>query len=60
MSNSTDLKRLNTISLKAVTSGMVIIGGGVVKHHICNANLMVRMILFELSFLDAYNLLNNN
>ncbi|EFN80600.1 Probable deoxyhypusine synthase [Harpegnathos saltator] len=35
-----DLKRLNTISLKAVTSGMVIIGGGVIKHHICNANLM--------------------
>lgn len=27
--------------MKAVKSGMIIIGGGVVKHHICNANLMV-------------------
>ncbi|XP_014483411.1 PREDICTED: probable deoxyhypusine synthase [Dinoponera quadriceps] len=35
-----DLKKLNTISLKAVTSGMIIIGGGLIKHHICNANLM--------------------
>lgn len=28
--------------MKAVKSGMIIIGGGVVKHHICNANLMVK------------------
>ncbi|XP_058795279.1 probable deoxyhypusine synthase isoform X2 [Phymastichus coffea] len=35
-----DLKRLNTIAMKAVKSGVIIIGGGVVKHHICNANLM--------------------
>ncbi|XP_033226128.1 probable deoxyhypusine synthase [Belonocnema kinseyi] len=35
-----DLKRLNTMAMKAVNSGMIIIGGGVVKHHICNANLM--------------------
>ena len=27
--------------MKAINSGMIIIGGGVVKHHICNANLMV-------------------
>lgn len=39
---STDLKRLNRIAMKAVNSGMIIIGGGVIKHHICNANLMVR------------------
>lgn len=35
-----DLKRLNTMAMKAVKSGMIIIGGGVIKHHICNANLM--------------------
>ncbi|XP_043680963.1 probable deoxyhypusine synthase [Vespula pensylvanica] len=35
-----DLKRLNTMAMKAVNSGMIIVGGGVVKHHICNANLM--------------------
>ena len=35
-----DLKRLNTMAVKAVNSGMIIIGGGIIKHHICNANLM--------------------
>lgn len=35
-----DLKRLNSMAVKALHSGMIIIGGGVVKHHICNANLM--------------------
>ncbi|XP_071627937.1 probable deoxyhypusine synthase [Temnothorax longispinosus] len=35
-----DVKRLNRIAMKAVNSGMIIVGGGVVKHHICNANLM--------------------
>lgn len=35
-----DLRRLNTMAVKAKNSGMIIIGGGVIKHHICNANLM--------------------
>lgn len=35
-----DLKRLNTMAVKAVNSGIIIVGGGVIKHHICNANLM--------------------
>ncbi|XP_076663932.1 deoxyhypusine synthase isoform X2 [Andrena cerasifolii] len=35
-----DLRRLNTMAMKAVKSGMIIVGGGVIKHHICNANLM--------------------
>ncbi|KAH8260517.1 hypothetical protein KR038_002723 [Drosophila bunnanda] len=35
-----DLRRLNTMAVKAVNSGMIIVGGGVIKHHICNANLM--------------------
>lgn len=29
------------MAVKAVKSGMIIIGGGVIKHHVCNANLMV-------------------
>ncbi|XP_067612687.1 probable deoxyhypusine synthase [Eurosta solidaginis] len=35
-----DLRRLNTMAVKAKNSGMIIIGGGVIKHHVCNANLM--------------------
>merc|ERR1711908_137740 len=35
-----DLRILNDISLKARKSGQIIIGGGVIKHHINNANLM--------------------
>jgi deoxyhypusine synthase len=35
-----DIRRLNRQSLRAVNSGMIIIGGGLAKHHICNANLM--------------------
>uniref|UniRef100_A0A1B6I1W8 deoxyhypusine synthase n=1 Tax=Homalodisca liturata TaxID=320908 RepID=A0A1B6I1W8_9HEMI len=35
-----DLRRLNTMAMKAVHSGLVVLGGGVIKHHICNANLM--------------------
>ncbi|KAL3284461.1 hypothetical protein HHI36_018622 [Cryptolaemus montrouzieri] len=35
-----DLKRLNSMAMKAVNTGMIILGGGLIKHHICNANLM--------------------
>lgn len=35
-----DLRRLNTIAVKANNTGMIILGGGLIKHHICNANLM--------------------
>lgn len=35
-----DLRRLNTIAVKAISTGMLIVGGGLIKHHICNANLM--------------------
>jgi deoxyhypusine synthase len=37
-----DLRRLNTMAVKAENTGMIILGGGLIKHHICNANLMVR------------------
>ncbi len=34
-------RRLNSKAVFAKTTGMIILGGGVVKHHISNANLMV-------------------
>ena len=36
-----DIKRINNISVFAKNTGMIILGGGLIKHHICNANLMV-------------------
>ena len=35
-----DTRRINGISLKAKKSGMILLGGGVAKHHVCNANQM--------------------
>lgn len=35
-----DIVRMNSIPYQAINSGMIILGGGVAKHHICNANLM--------------------
>ena len=35
-----DIRRVNSIAVKAARSGVIVLGGGVVKHHICNANLM--------------------
>ncbi len=51
-----DLKRLNNMAVKAANSGMIILGGGLIKHHICNANLMVNFIICTTlsSFLKAY------
>lgn len=46
-----DLKRLNTMAVKALNSGVIIVGGGLIKHHICNANLMVSCSNAELSAL---------
>lgn len=40
--------------MKAANSGMIIVGGGVVKHHICNANLMVRRRLYLACYLDVF------
>ena len=34
--------------MRAVNTGMIILGGGLIKHHICNANLMVREYNVEL------------
>jgi len=35
-----DIRALNNKAVYAKKSGMIILGGGVIKHHICNANLM--------------------
>ena len=35
-----DIRKVNSIAVRAANTGMIILGGGVVKHHICNANLM--------------------
>jgi deoxyhypusine synthase len=35
-----DIRRINRMALKASKSGVVVLGGGLVKHHVCNANLM--------------------
>ncbi|XP_054616777.1 deoxyhypusine synthase isoform X1 [Dunckerocampus dactyliophorus] len=35
-----DIRRLNTQAVHANKTGMIILGGGLVKHHIANANLM--------------------
>jgi len=35
-----DIKKIHTIAVWAKKTGMIILGGGLVKHHICNSNLM--------------------
>jgi len=35
-----DIRYINDLAVKAARTGMLIFGGGLVKHHICNANLM--------------------
>jgi len=35
-----DLRGVNKLAMKSVNTGMIILGGGLIKHHICNANLM--------------------
>ncbi|PVI07657.1 Deoxyhypusine synthase [Periconia macrospinosa] len=35
-----DIRKINSLAMKAKRAGMIILGGGVVKHHIANACLM--------------------
>uniref|UniRef100_A0A0B7AI21 deoxyhypusine synthase n=1 Tax=Arion vulgaris TaxID=1028688 RepID=A0A0B7AI21_9EUPU len=35
-----DIRLLNSQAVHAVNTGMIILGGGLIKHHTCNANLM--------------------
>ena len=35
-----DIRKINTLAVRAKRAGMIILGGGIVKHHIANACLM--------------------
>eukprot|EP00826_Nyctotherus_ovalis_P039683 TRINITY_DN3831_c0_g1_i3.p1 TRINITY_DN3831_c0_g1~~TRINITY_DN3831_c0_g1_i3.p1 ORF type:complete len:371 (+),score=139.40 TRINITY_DN3831_c0_g1_i3:222-1334(+) len=35
-----DIEKIDNLALYARKSGIIILGGGVIKHHICNANLL--------------------
>jgi deoxyhypusine synthase len=35
-----DIRKVNSMSMAASRAGMIILGGGLIKHHICNACLM--------------------
>ncbi|KAI9792266.1 MAG: Deoxyhypusine synthase [Peltula sp. TS41687] len=35
-----DIRRINTLAVRAKRAGMIVLGGGLVKHHIANACLM--------------------
>ena len=35
-----DIRKINDIAVRAHCTGMIIVGGGLIKHHTCNANLM--------------------
>lgn len=49
-----DIRRINSIAVKANKTGQIILGGGVVKHHVCNANLMRNGAEFSL-FINTGN-----
>lgn len=38
-----DVRLLNDTAVHSSKTGIIILGGGLVKHHICNANLMVNL-----------------
>jgi deoxyhypusine synthase len=49
-----DIRALNELSRTSIKAGMIILGGGVCKHQIANAMLIVRIIfLLEQAFLTA-------
>lgn len=35
-----DISKINKLAMNAKHTGMIICGGGLIKHHICNANMM--------------------
>eukprot|EP01006_Ploeotia_vitrea_P019500 TRINITY_DN51706_c0_g1_i1.p1 TRINITY_DN51706_c0_g1~~TRINITY_DN51706_c0_g1_i1.p1 ORF type:complete len:383 (+),score=219.96 TRINITY_DN51706_c0_g1_i1:86-1234(+) len=37
---ASDIRAINDMAVQADRTGMIILGGGLIKHHICNANLM--------------------
>ena len=49
-----DIRKINSIAVHAKKSGIIILGGGVVKHHIANANLMVNIIFYVYIYIYIY------
>lgn len=49
-----DIRRINSIAVRANMSAQIILGGGVIKHHVCNANLMRNGAEFSL-FINTGN-----
>lgn len=41
-----DVTRINTMAVAANNTGIIILGGGVAKHHICNANAFVSITFY--------------
>jgi len=35
-----DIRKINDLAIQSHATGMIVLGGGLVKHHTCNANLM--------------------
>jgi deoxyhypusine synthase len=46
-----DIRAMNSEAVFAKQTGIIILGGGVVKHHICNANLMVYFVCYDIPHL---------
>lgn len=54
-----DIRGINGQAVHAKRTGMIILGGGLVKHHICNANLMVIIRKNNFFMSDTYLLQRN-
>ena len=54
-----DLKRINTLAVQAKTTGMLILGGGIVKHHICKYHLTEVLLPPSIVSLGNANLMRN-
>lgn len=46
--NYLDVRAINDHAINAKSTGLIILGGGLVKHHTCNANMMVRLYVYEI------------
>jgi deoxyhypusine synthase len=42
-----DIRSINQQAVFAKKTGVIILGGGIIKHHICNANLMVIILILR-------------
>ena len=54
-----DIRRMNEQALYAANTGMIILGGGLMKHHICNANLMVIILHIIVYFIVILHTTSN-